>query len=110
MCVQQALGGCFGALCFRYVFVCFSLGGVSNLLLSEISSQDKGIKESTKVTEWVVDNIYRPGDLIHLLHVSDPDELGGKVSLCIVYFCFRLRARASRRMGVGDPSVRAVMI
>ena len=77
MCVQQALGGCFGALCFRYVFVCFSLVGVSNLLLSEISSQDKGIKESTKVTEWVVDNIYRPGDLIHLVHVSDPDELGG---------------------------------
>ena len=77
MCVQQALGGCLGALCFRYVFVCFSLGGVSNLLLSEISSQDKGIKESTKVTEWVVDNIYRSGDLIHLVHVSDPDELGG---------------------------------
>ena len=36
-----------------------------------------------------------------------PTNLGGKVSLCIVYFCFRLRARASRRMGVGDPSVRA---
>jgi|MDTC01.2.fsa_nt_gb hypothetical protein len=78
MCVQQALGGCLGALCFRYVFLCFSLGVVSNLLLSfEISSQDKGIKESAKVTEWVVDNIYRPGDLIHLVHISDPDELGG---------------------------------
>ena len=78
MCVQQALGGCLGALCFRYIFLCFSLGVVSNLLLSfEISSQDKGIKESAKVTEWVVDNIYRPGDLIHLVHISDPDELGG---------------------------------
>ena len=39
--------------------------------------QDKGVKESAKVTEWVVDNIYRPGDLIHLVHVSDPNELGG---------------------------------
>lgn len=25
----------------------------------------------------MVDNIYRPGDLLHLVHVSDPNELGG---------------------------------
>ena len=63
--------------CVLDTFFCVSLLGLFPISSSEISSQDKGIKESAKVTEWVVDNIYRPGDLIHLVHISDPDELGG---------------------------------
>ena len=55
---------------FRFVFL-------SSFSFNLNSLQDKGVKESAKVTEWVVDNIYRPGDLLHLVHVSDPNELGG---------------------------------